>query len=301
MHIPLVDCDQKKRGDAAIVAEIDRALRDCGFLSVTGLGLESSAIDDIFQASARFFSQDASLKARCSYGSAEENFGYQALGAESLDPARPADLKESFTMRNLLAAPIADGRWPDREFRDSVCSFYKRAWAAASRLQRLLAIALGLRPEFFVDCHSGENVTLRLLHYPAISDPALDDGQMGAGAHTDYGLLTLLIQDGVGGLQVRDAMGNWHDVPPRRSTIVVNSGDLLERWSNGRYRSTVHRVLPRRCATRRFSVALFVDPDSATEVEVLASCVDDQHPAAYPRTTAGEHLTEKILATHRRP
>ncbi len=299
MQIPLIDCDQEKRSAKAIAADIDHALSTCGFMSVTGLGLSASDTARVLATARTFFTQEQHLKDACAYRSADENFGYQAVGIESLDPSQPADLKETFTMRNLLSADIEANRWPGEDFRSTIGDFYRDAFGAAQSLQRLMALALGLAEDFFVACHSGENVTLRLLHYPPVEPGAVLDQQMGAGAHTDYGLLTLLLQDEVGGLQVRDEEGAWHDVPPRRDAIVVNAGDLLERWSNGRYRSTWHRVLPRATGQDRYSVALFVDPDSATEVTVLPSCVDAANPARYPPTTAGAHLTSKILATHR--
>ena len=203
-------------------------------------------------------------------------------------------------MRNLLATEIAEERWPDAEFRRVVTGFYRHVIKAAQRLQRLLAIALDLPADFFLRCHTGENTTLRLLHYPNVSSSAVASGQMGAGAHTDYGMLTLLFQDDIGGLQVRSDAGEWVDVPPQAGSVIINSGDLLERWSNGRYRSTPHRVLPRGQGSDRYSVALFVDPDSATRVEALPGCVSDELPPRFPPTTAGLHLQERIQATHRR-
>ena len=115
------------------------------------------------------------------------------------------------------------------------------------------------------------------------------EGQLGAGAHTDYGMLTLLFQDKIGGLQVFDK-GVWLDVDPIEDTIVVNTGDLMERWTNGRFKSTLHRVQPRIGASPRSSIAVFVDPDTDTPVEVLASCIDEDHPARFEPITAGEHI-----------
>ena len=201
-------------------------------------------------------------------------------------------------MRNPLGGAVADERWPDADFRIAVERFYAEAMVAAQRLQSLLALALNVPRDFFVSCHNGENVTLRLLHYPPVSTSAISEAQMGAGAHTDYGMLTLLMQDDVGGLEVRDDAGQWHPVPPRPGAIVINSGDLLERWSNGRYRSTCHRVKPVVGDRERYSIALFVDPDSETGVVALPSCVSDENPPRFPPTTAGQHLQEKIEATH---
>ncbi len=298
MDVPLIDCDQNKRSDGDIAAEIDDALSNIGFMALTHLGLERAAVDNAFAISKDFFSLDAEVKQRCAYGAAAENFGYQGMLEESLDPRTPADLKETFTMRNILGGAIDRERWPSEAFARSVAAFYRQALMASERLQRLLSLALGVSEEYFVQRHTGENITLRLLHYPPVMADRVAAEQMGAGAHTDYGMLTLLLQDDVGGLQVQSEDGAWHDVAPRPDAIVINSGDLLERWSNGRYRSTCHRVLPRSSTRDRYSIALFVDPDSDVQVEALASCVSQGNPARWPPTTAGVHLQEKIEATH---
>ncbi|WOJ93651.1 2OG-Fe(II) oxygenase family protein [Congregibacter variabilis] len=298
MEVPVVDCDQSIRSDLEIARDIDSALRNVGFMAVRNLGVTPERIVDVFSTAKSFFQCSEQAKQRCAYEAAMENFGYQGIGEESLDPSRPGDLKETFTMRNLLAKRVSAERWPTVEFRQSVSAFYQDALSAAQRLQRLLALALDVPTDYFVNLHGGENITLRLLHYPAVTSDTIDPQQMGAGAHTDYGMLTLLFQDAVGGLQVQSESGTWHDVPPRPDAIVINSGDLLERWSNGRYRSTCHRVLPRQQSTERYSIALFVDPDSDTLVEALPSCVEAGAAALHLPITAGEHLQAKIEATH---
>lgn len=297
MEIPLIDCDTA-REDKAIASEIDQALSKIGFMALRNLGLTQSSVDAIFAVAQSFFNAPLVDKKRCAYGSADENFGYQGVGQESLDPTKPADLKETFTMRDLDGGHVADDRWPSELFRIAVRDFYQEIMGAAQRLQRLLALALGVDEGFFVDRHNGENITLRLLHYPPVGSSSIQRQQMGAGAHTDYGMLTLLLQDAVGGLQVQSENGDWHDVPPRSDSVVINSGDLLEVWSNGRYRSTLHRVLPQNTNSERFSIALFLDPDSATKVEALPTCIGPDTPARFEPTTAGEHLQAKIEATH---
>lgn len=299
MEIPIIDCDEAARPDREVASDIDRALRNVGFMAVKNLGVAPAVIADVFSTSQTFFHSSLPAKQRCAYEAARENFGYQGLGQESLDPRRPGDLKETFTMRNLLAERVPSTRWPNEAFRQSVSAFYKDALAGAQRLQRLLALALDVPSDYFVKRHGGENITLRLLHYPPVPSVEINALQMGAGAHTDYGMLTLLFQDAVGGLQVQSEDGAWHDVAPRPDTIVINSGDLLERWSNGRYRSTCHRVLPREQSAERYSIALFVDPDSDTLVEALPSCLKSGARAMYPPITAGEHVQAKIEATHR--
>lgn len=253
----------------------------------------------VYQASHDFFTGSAETKSACAYRSADENFGYQGLRQENLDPTAPADLKETFTMRNILNRPMADSRWPSSEFRDLMSTFYTDVFEAGRRLQCLLAAALDLPDDFFTRHHSGENVTLRLLYYPSAGVDKVDTGQLGAGAHTDYGLMTLLFQDRVGGLQVQDKNGEWIDVAPQADAVIINSGDLLERWTNGHYKSTLHRVQPKINDQPRLSIAMFIDPDSATQVTALPSCVDENHPPLYRPITAGEHVQQKLNASHK--
>jgi len=297
MHIPLIDF--AVRDEQKLASEIDRALTEFGFMLAKNLGVDADLLNQVYTLSRAFFTGPENIKAACAYVSAAENFGYQGLAQENLDPTAPPDLKETFTMRNLLGRPVQDPRWPDTTFQAIVTHLYTDALQASYRLQRVMACALGVEPEFFVRCHSGENVTLRLLYYPNTGVDRVEPKQLGAGAHTDYGLLTLLFQDAVGGLQVLDANQTWIDVAPIPGAIVINSGDLLEHWTNGRYKSTLHRVQPKIGGQDRLSIAMFVDPDSATSVEVLESCIDADHPARFARTTAGEHLQSKIEASHK--
>lgn len=302
MKVPVIDFDQYGTGDpgiqTALSAEVDLALSKIGFMSLTNLGIEPKLLRQVFAASKAFFHGDLATKSAYAYRSASENFGYQGLCEEHLDPLKPADLKETFTMRNVLHHALDDDRWPSLEFRHLMQTFYRACIDGAYRVQRVLADALGVDPDFFVQYHNGENITLRLLYYPDTCADEVADTQLGAGEHTDYGLLTLLFQDDVGGLEVRDADEQWQAVDYVESAIIVNSGDLLERWTNGRYRSTWHRVKPKIGQRERFSIAVFVDPDSATPVSVLDSCITTDKPAMYDPLTAGEHLQQKILATH---
>ena len=301
-EIPVVDFSSFNPGDyaglEALAAEIDRALSGVGFMAVRHLGIDGELLRQVFEASRTFFASDESQKLGSAYRSASENFGYQGVGQENLDPSAPADLKETFTMRNVLKRPPDDARWPDGVFRDLMRTFYRDSLDAAFRLMRVLTVALDVEPDFFEQYHSGENVTLRLLHYPSVVH-APEAGQLGAGAHTDYGLLTLLFQNETGGLEVQTDDGEWQCVGASSKDVVINSGDLVEVWTNGRYRSTPHRVQPMSNSTERQSIAMFVDPDSATEVAVLPSCVSPNNPARFRPTSAGAHLQERIQASHK--
>jgi len=299
--IPIIDIGDSASDDAArerVGRAVDQALRESGFMYVRGSGIEPALIGRAFAVAGRFFALPAARKAEFAYGSVEANFGFQGIEGESLDPTSKPDLKESFTMRNARVWATRVERWPDAEFRDMALELYDVSFAAACRLLGILAHCLELPSHFFAERHLGENVTLRFLHYPA-NLPSHSHDQLGAGAHTDYGSITLLFQDDVGGLELLGADGIWRSAPPVPDAVVINTGDLMERWTNGRFRSTVHRVRPITGARDRFSMALFVDPDSAVAVECLPSCVSDGNPARYPPVTAGEHIRQKIEATHR--
>ena len=302
-QLPIIDIgafshDANQR--AAIAQAVRNALSDCGFMYICGHGIDSALIARAVAEAQRFFATSPHDKQQLAYTDIDTNFGYQGIEVESLDPSNLPDLKEAFTMRNALAVGAHLRHWPTTEFRDVALAFYEAGLAAAHRIMTVLAACLELPSDFFRVRHQGENVTLRFLHYPA--NLSIKAGtQLGAGEHTDYGSITLLFQDEVGGLEVRGTDGKWHSAIPIANSVLVNTGDLMERWSNGRFRSTLHRVRPIEGNRDRYSMALFVDPDTAVEVECIPSCVSTDRPARYPIITAGEHIRQKIAATHQRP
>lgn len=281
-------------------AESARAMREAlsttGFLYVRGHGVPVDLIAEAFAVSAAYFAQPRDFKTRFAYTDATANFGFQGLEIESLDPAALPDLKESFTMCNPQAMRDAS-RWPDPEFRRVALRLFVECHALGCRLLEHLGRSLELEPGFFCQRHRGEGVTLRFLHYPA-NLPRRTGAQLGAGEHTDYGSITLLLQDDVGGLEVQDVQGRWVAAPQVEDAILVNAGDLLERWTNGCVRSTRHRVLPVTGSRDRHSLVLFVDPDPDVEIACIPSCVTADRPARHPPITAREHILQKLTATH---
>ncbi|MEP0355996.1 MAG: 2OG-Fe(II) oxygenase family protein [Paraglaciecola sp.] len=296
MSIPVIQFNHDPNPGQAI----HDSLSDLGFMQISDFGIDTELLKKVYDQSRAFFTGDENTKLRCQYRSATENFGYQGLKEENLDPTAPADLKETFTMRNIIMGDIADDRWPSVEFKALMQQFYANALSAGHTLQKTMAKHLNLDEDFFSSTHNGESISLRLLYYPAQSADSVVEQQLGAGAHTDYGFLTLLFQDSVGGLQVLNHKDQWQGVEPKENTVVVNSGDLLERWSNGHYRSTLHRVAPCTHGKDRLSIAMFFDPDSPTWVEPLQQLISDEQPCRYTATTAGEHIQEKIQATHKK-
>ena len=301
MIVPVIDFSGFDSPDKSVRREVaDKicsAMSEVGFMALTNLPIDTSLIDQTFETAAGFFSQSDAEKQKSGYQAASENFGYQAIGVESLDPkSGKVDRKETFTLRNAPKQASDDSRWPSDEFRTVINEFCGQALDAAYEIQRLIAEVLEVEDEFFVKLHQGENVTLRLLHYPEVPDNPTDD--LGAGAHTDYGMLTLLFQRGVGGLEVQTDAGDWQSVAPNPNAVVINTGDLMERWTNGKFRSTPHRVCQIPGNPERFSIALFVDPDSNAPIEVLDSCLAEGETSQYPRITAGEYITGRIEASH---
>jgi isopenicillin N synthase-like dioxygenase len=288
-------------------ARLDRALREDGFVQLHCDDFDWQLASRVFDQANWFFGQTPEFKQAFAYGSAAENFGYQGLGDEALDPTTGVpDMKETFTMRNVAHREVDGHRWPSADFRQTMVQFYGTCFDLASSLMRCIAVIGSLPEDYFVSAHTGENVTLRLLYYPGSDRGASSfESEHGrsatpeilAGAHTDYGMMTLLFQDNIGGLQVQSMDGSWLDVVPQSQSVIMNTGDLMAHWSNDRFPSTSHRVR-RNADVARLSIAFFCDPDSKTEVEVLPGLQEEGREVRYVKTTAGEHIQRKLIATH---
>ena len=185
--------------------------------------------------------------------------------------------------------------WPDLPgFRETALAYYDACAALGARLHRAFARDLGLEPDFFADKFDRPMATLRFLHYPAPSRGA--DPQTGAGEHTDYGNLTLLATDDVGGLEVRTRAGQWIEAPVVPGAFIVNIGDCLMRWTNDVYVSTPHRVV-NRTAKERYSIAFFYDPNPDAIVETIPSCLKQGERARYPAVLAADYLNSRLDAS----
>jgi isopenicillin N synthase-like dioxygenase len=291
--IPVIDLE----GEARPAERIAAALDDAGFFALTGHGVPGSLIDAAFDAGRRFFALQEVDKRRWHIDGWPLQRGFDPVGWQALDVSQPPDLKESFY---LGVETIGPNQWPDEAlvpgFADA-CNAYSAAMETlARRLMGLFEQALHLPAGHFDRFMQHPTCTTRLLHYPP--QPArVAPGQIGCGAHTDWGALTLLAQDDAGGLQVQRADGSWLDVTPIPGALVVNIGDMMQRWTNDRWRSTLHRVVNRVPGRERWSIAYFFDLDADAEILPLASCVSAQRPARYGPVTAGQHLAEMYRRT----
>ncbi len=299
MAVPVVDLAQ---GTAATQAAVlDAALREHGFFAVVNHGVDAAVVAAAFDAGHRFFALDEATKRRWHIDGWPLKRGFDPVGWQALDPTQPPDIKESFY---LGVEAIGPNQWPDEAllpgFRAAMEAYSAACDALARRLMGLYERALALPAGHFDDFMRHPTCTTRLLHYPP--QPAVvAPGQIGCGAHTDWGALTLLAQDDAGGLQVQGRDGAWTDVTPIPGAFVVNIGDLMARWTHDRWRSTMHRVVNRAAGRERWSIAYFFDLDAEAVILPLPGCVPAGEVPRYGPITAGEHLVEMYRRTTVKP
>jgi isopenicillin N synthase-like dioxygenase len=308
--IPNVDVggiDASRSEFERISGEIGAAARGIGFFSVVNHGIAPDLIESVFAQAAIFFHRPQAEKDALSVANSRDFRGYVKIGEERLDPAYPPDIKECFNVGRDLApddAGILAGipfhavnQWPSLpEFRETLVAFYREMRALELRLTRAVAFDLGIAEDYFAPMFDPALVLMRLLRYPP--HPGTFDGSaFGAGAHTDYGFLTLLAQDDVGGLEVRARDGSWIDVPPVANAFVCNIGDCLMRWTNDLYVSNSHRVV-NRTGRERYSIAVFGDPNPDALVECLPSCLAPGEAPKYPPVTYADYLRSRYDETY---
>jgi isopenicillin N synthase-like dioxygenase len=324
-QIPIIDIAPFARGGVAereaVAQAVDRACSDLGFLIVAGHGVPEALIDDMRGVSRRFFDLPLAEKLRLKMPP-DRYRGYISIGnealANSLDEASPPDIKESFSIGpfdlpddayHRAARPgnfFAPNLWPERpaELRPIWERYFREMERVSALLMRIFALGLGMPERFFDDKIDHHITNFSVIHYPEQPGEPLP-GQLRAGAHTDYGSLTIVKPDDApGGLQVFGKDGNWIDVPVVPGTFVVNLGDLMAEWTNDRWVSTLHRVVnpPRDKAlgSRRLSIVFFHQPNYDAVVECLPTCTGPGRPPRYGRTTSGEHVWLKVNK-HRQP
>ncbi|MBM4443470.1 MAG: isopenicillin N synthase family oxygenase [Candidatus Rokubacteria bacterium] len=318
--IPVVDLAPYRAGDPAgtrrVAEEVAAACESIGFLIVSGHGVPDALVRRVFDVSLGFFERPLTEKLALRSDDPGVPRGYSALASKNLGRTygldTPPDLREQFFIGPLedraahftrfpgAAKVYAPNVWPAQPaaFREVFTAYYGEQERLARELMRLFALALGLAETWFdasVDRHFS---TCPTNLYPEPPDDVLPD-QLRAGPHTDFGSLTILaVNDAPGGLQVLFPDGAWHDVKPAPGQFVVNLGDMMGRWTNDRWKSTVHRVVnpPREQATgsRRQTVGFFLHPNYDAQVTCLPTCTDADHPPRYAPILAGEHMLAKL-------
>lgn len=317
--VPLLDLSDP-RGPAAIADAIGRTCRETGFFLVTGHGADPAVVEAGWRATRAFFDRPLDEKLTASMPYPGYPYGYSPVKGEtlaaSLGEARPADLKETFSFgpsafSRLDHKPADDAEafvfsanpWPigGDDFRVAVMAYYREMSALAGRIMRFFALALDLPESYFDAFVDHEASALRLLNYPAPTEPPVP-GQLRAGVHSDYGSLTILLQESApGGLEVMGLDGLWHAVPAIPGSFVINIGDLMQRWTNDRWKSTLHRVVvppdELAAASRRQSIAFFHQPNWDARIACIETCLAPGEAALYPPIGSGEYLASKFRST----
>ena len=318
-QVPLIDfgafLDGGPERRKAVAKRIGRACRHIGFFYIVNHGVPEALIARGFAEAKRFFDQPAELKNRISIGRSPCHRGYFSLGGENLDPVRQTeagDFKEGLKIGRDLpadhplvraATPLhGPNQWPEGlpGWRETMERCYADLSRLGHRLMGAFALALELPEDFFEDKLTGPMATLGPLHYPPHPGPVTAN-RLGAGEHSDFGCLTILAQDEVGGLQVRNSAGRWLDASPVAGGFVVNIGDMMARWTNDLFASTRHRVI-NRSDCNRYAIPFFFDRVFEADLTCLETCQCKDNPPRYPPTTGGQRLLDMIDAIlgHRR-
>ena len=273
--IPVVDIGQLVRGENCphTLSELRRANEEAGFVYVRNHGIPGGIIRDARASAMEFFMLSDAAKSE--FTISRHHRGWLATGGARMADDVPADLKESFIWGEQSDERLptdhslrGPNQWPDHHlasFSEHATQWFDCAQRLARCLLRGFAASLNVDSSFFLNCSDRPLSRGSYVYYPRQSTRSNGD-QFGVGPHTDFGVLTVLSQDGVGGLQVENANGEWIDAPPIDDTLIVNVGDLLHRWTNGLFRSARHRVI---CpsGTDRLSLVLAYDPNPETVID----------------------------------
>ena len=284
--IPVIDFKSK-----TLLEEIRKAYTTVGFaVFINTLNNKDQTTMNVwFDLMKEFFKQDLEQKNKYKY-QAENNLGYSVMGAENVDPSAPKDMKESFNYNN---SRMPNELWP------TISGFKATALQTIDIADRL---TLQILEKFdtiletdsvLVNSHLKPYNTTRVIHYPAYAG-SLEDKQLRIGEHSDYGTITLLWQiNDVPGLEVQDLEEKWHPVPYADHGVVVNIGDLLQRWTNDYFISTKHRVVNSHIHIPRYSMPHFVDPEPGTIVKNLMNS-----PSKYNSIESKEYLMWRLAQSY---
>lgn len=324
LEVPVLDIAAFHRGDAitkqGLAQEVGRAINDIGFLVITGHGVDPSLIAEVQAASRSFFDLPMAEKMVVLRPAPDVTRGYIPLEAESVGRSQgldvPGDLNESLMIGPVDVPPgdpyfhgpqagkhFHPNLWPEApvELKPLYEAYFRTMGGLAEDLMALFALALGLPEHFFADKIDRHISRLRVRNYPApLEAPKL--GQLRAGAHCDYGSLTILrAEDKPGGLQVMNKAGRWVDVPIAPDSYIINIGELMARWTNGRWAANLHRVVnppvDQATGSRRLSLVFFHNPNYDAPVSALPGTVADGETPRFPPTTSGEHLRAQFVKT----
>ncbi|KAF4448663.1 hypothetical protein F53441_7972 [Fusarium austroafricanum] len=330
LSIPLIDFSRFLSGAPSERSDTANAVLDgfktAGFVYLKNHPIPPKDLQHAFDLSARFFDQPLDTKMKVVWTTPEANRGYSAPGREKVsqlmdihevEKVRAAlpDLKESLEI-GREDEPGHPNRWLEETgdlvgFREDMMGFFEQCRQLHVEVMKAIAVGMGLDDNFFGSFVDDGDNTLRLLHYPAVQSNIFktNPGTVRAGAHSDYGSITLLFQDARGGLQVQSLTGQFVDATPIEGTVVVNAGDLLARWSNDTIKSTIHRVVepPQKEAESyppRYSIAYFCNPNFKSHIEAIPGTYEtekDKNPNLSPESLVPPRAASTTMATDAAP
>ncbi|XP_073239211.1 uncharacterized protein [Porites lutea] len=303
MSLDVKDPDQRSQAVKDLAKQVYQAFSTIGFVYITNHGIPQETIDTTFETYDKFFNLNIDVKRKYTKKTGTTKNGWDELERESTNLKRPGDLKESFDFSVLEDENFT---WPNEEvpnFQSTVRTIFQYMTSLGSRMLSVIAVDLDLDPDTFAFAWQKTGTSeggsqLRYNYYPMISDLSkIKPGQIRCGEHTDYGGITLLIQDDVGGLEVTNVDGQFVPAKPMKGAVLVNIDDLMQRWTSDRYKSVVHRVLiPEEEIKRRVprrSLVLFHDPDDDT----MVTCLDGSNK--YPPTRARDWIYHQLRSTYK--
>ena len=306
---------------AAVVRDFRAACEQIGFVVVCGHGLPDRLVEHAFAQSLAFVAQPAEVKRAATPTVAGQQRGYHGLATRNLGRTLgadvPPDLRESFFLGPIddhrahfafipeAAASYAPNILPEQPagFSATMIELYRGFERLSQDLLRVFALALELPETWFADKIGRHFSIMSSHHYPPLQEQPRP-GQLRTGAHTDFGAMTILtMTDATGGLEVRMPDGAWSAIVAQPHELVINLGDMMARWTNGRWASTVHRVanppVVNLAESRRQSIGYFMHPDYDAPIRCIPTCVTDGTTPRFPEITAGMHIRNKIEQSHK--
>lgn len=304
-EIPSLDLADFTAGDAdrkaRFVQDLGRAFNQIGFVAIRNHGLTDDLTKRLYASAQAFFSAPDSIKQQYEHPELNGQRGYIGKGKETAKGFKVADLKEFYHIGQPepvgdMPANVLPAEYPD--FSDATLTAYRTLENAGKMLLRAIALYLDLPETYFDDKVQNGDSILRALHYFPLDPDTTPDGAVRAAAHGDINLITLLMGASADGLEVLRRDGKWIGITALPDQVIVNVGDMLDRLTNHKLKSTIHQVVnpPReRMNQSRYSIPFFMHPRADMNLSSLDSCIDQQHPKIYVDMTAGEFLNERLM------
>jgi isopenicillin N synthase-like dioxygenase len=309
-EIPSLDLADFTSGDsvkkAEFVKKLGEAFNNIGFIAVKNHGLTDELTEKLYATIKQFFDLPDEIKQKYEHTELNGQRGYVGKRKETAKGFKAADLKEFYHIGQEIPDVVrAERGYPANVFPEEVpvmkdlgVETYRRLEAAGKQLLRAIALYLGLDENYFEDKVTHGDSILRAIHYYPLDPTLVPDDAVRAAAHGDINLITLLMGASADGLQILRRDGSWIPVTALPDQIVVNVGDMLDRLTNNKLKSTIHRVVnpPRDQMNKpRYSIPFFMHPRSDMNLTCLTNCIDEEHPKMYSDMTAGEFLTERLI------